>query len=69
MIVIKYTDGTYGALRRDLRPGQVFISNVNDHPTDNPLVVLDATTEVGLWRGGVYAVGDVAPQSIVRVIS
>lgn len=66
MIVIQYTDGTYGALRGDLKPGQIFV--IDSHEHWGPLVVLDKETEVGL-AGGTYKVGETAPNWIVRVIS
>lgn len=59
-------------VRGDLRPGQVFV--VPWTPalrvfTDDIFVVIDATTEVGFWRGGEYHIGDVAPSITVEVVS
>lgn len=57
--------------RRDLLPGDVFLLSGRGFISrrDAVLVVLDRRTEVDFWRGGLWAVGDVAPELLVEVLS
>lgn len=52
--------------RSAMRPGEMFGLAWDRQEV---LVVLDAKTEVGLWRGGSYRVGDVAPGVEFEVLS
>lgn len=57
--------------RSTLSPGQMFRwwRWLELSGGDVVLVVLDGKLEVDFWRGGLWAVGDVAPGALVEVLS
>lgn len=56
--------------RNEMRPGQMFVVRCPEvfHEHD-VMVVLDSKTEIGFWRGEIWAWGDAAPAVEFEVVS
>jgi hypothetical protein len=57
--------------RKDMRPGQMFVVRDPSIPLGlrDVMIVLNDKFEIGFWRGGIWAWGDITPCMEFEVIA